>query len=186
MIKHEDVSGQHGVLNDPKGLLSSASARVDMCFYLGFIDDVTRRNAKSIAKVRNAFAHSHKPIDFTNDEVQYDMRDLCALIADPDDVAVFAGMLGGLSTSIRPIKPLDPKIAEQLLSNPRHKFVFGAFWTLLVFHQAIYAAKNMEQMFEEAIYRTKHAVTWPSNSSFLYLKKDQGKLIFDSVVLLET
>src|SRR5712692_9433444 len=57
------------LLNNPYGTLSSFSARADLCYCLGLITREIYDNAKNVATIRNRFAHSHVPIDFTDSEV---------------------------------------------------------------------------------------------------------------------
>jgi hypothetical protein len=193
MVDAPEVNGPNGVLNDHNGILSAASARIDMCFCLGMIDQITRRNAKGIAKIRNTFAHSHRPIDFADAEVLQECRNLHAQLSDPDDVRVFAGLFGGLSIPTRPIKPLDLAVAKQILSKPRHRFVFAACWTLLVLYHAMRLGKDHgsirkgnERIHDELMAGKTGPTPLPSADSFLILEKEGGKLLFDTIVLLDT
>jgi hypothetical protein len=44
MIDDEKANGENGLLNDPRGMLSSAGARTDMAYCLGLIDRTTYNN----------------------------------------------------------------------------------------------------------------------------------------------
>src|SRR5262249_50219611 len=100
MINDPAANGPNGVLNDPKGILSTASARSEMCYCLGLIDKVTHKNAKNIAFIRNQFAHSHVPKDF-NDEV---IKHYCGLLSV---------WLGDLTST--PPGPLDKDRQDKIL-----------------------------------------------------------------------
>lgn len=107
-----------GLLNSPTGILSTTGGRADMCYSLGLIDEETYKNAKQIAKIRNQFAHSHKPVDFGDAEV----KQLCdgltpPRLVDKDD------------------KEVDAQAAKKLLGLPRQRFVMsvaGTFVTLSI------------------------------------------------------
>ncbi len=206
------VNGPNGILNGPTGILSSASGRADLCFCLGLIDEIVHKNLKSIAKVRNWFAHSPTPIDFTDVHVKSECEKLHFLIGDPTDVGVFAGQLGIMAQSFRPVKPLDKKTTDRIVSRTRHRLVFGTCWTLLVLFHSIYAArgieeaiddsvhgpkrieeafkdsigkgKTSEQSLKDAVYRKRRPNVFESTRSFLVTHNKNGKLFFDTVVLL--
>src|SRR6202008_1198062 len=44
-------------------------SKIDICYLLGFISLGTHRDLHLIRKIRNDFAHSASPIDFTNDAI---------------------------------------------------------------------------------------------------------------------
>lgn len=185
MVDAPEANGPNGILNDHKGILGTASARIEMCFCLGLIDRATRKNAKTIAQIRNMFAHSHVPVGFSNAPVRRECENLQAQLSDPEDAKVFAGMVGGLSIPVRPIKPLDPATARQILSNPRRRFVFAACWTFLVLHQAWCWAKGHEQIHRERMTGKKGPAPLPSENTFLHLRQERNALAFDTVVLLD-
>lgn len=48
-----------------EGPLGTFSARIELAFLFGFIDELTRSQLDDIREMRNACAHSHRPIDFS-------------------------------------------------------------------------------------------------------------------------
>jgi DNA-binding MltR family transcriptional regulator len=213
MIDDAAVSGSTGILNGPMAALSTASARTDLCFCLGLIDRVTYTNAKIIAKVRNQFAHSTTPLDFNDDHVQDECSKLHVMLGDPSDVGVYAGQLGALAQSFKPIKPLDQKTTERLLAVARRRLVLGTCWTLVVLQQAVYAAKTVQEAMDDTFYRPENVqkrfeaatkkgknvteamndavrrhrrpVVFESTRSFLVIHMSDGKLFFNTVALEE-
>ena len=65
-----DCEKTNDLLNNPEGILSTASSRSAMCFCLGLIPESVYKNAKKIFDVRNRFAHSHTVIDFDDDAIR--------------------------------------------------------------------------------------------------------------------
>ncbi len=63
---HENESASF--LLKEKGL-ESASSRAYACHALGLIEKEVRESALAIGRIRNKFAHSHCPLDFSNNEV---------------------------------------------------------------------------------------------------------------------
>jgi len=51
------------------GPLGTFSSKIDMAFMLGLISDNTKRDLHLLRKIRNEFAHSAKPLEFTNSAI---------------------------------------------------------------------------------------------------------------------
>jgi len=68
MIPLDSKSKYNAVFGHP-GPLSSFSSKIVLAHALGLIDNNIRRNADYIREIRNAFAHSIKPIRFATPEV---------------------------------------------------------------------------------------------------------------------
>ncbi len=143
MVDDDLAKGENGVLNSPTGILSTASARADICFCLALIDKRTHKNAKTIAKVRNRFAHSHLPIDFTDKVV----KPLC----DSLQLTIVDGRIPN-------VKPLGEEAAKKYLSQPRIKFVFSAYATYVGIVQAIFNERIETEKGETTYRRRKSPV----------------------------
>jgi DNA-binding MltR family transcriptional regulator len=122
LIKEET---SEGLLNDPFGILGSASARANMCYCLGLIDEGTHENAKKIAKIRNLFAHSHVPIDFGQDDV----TKLCKELKPP------------VLVDPQKNKVLNQHESAKLLSTARQTFVASSIGTFLAIEAAAWNRK---------------------------------------------
>jgi len=53
--------------------------RAALAYCLGLVFKTTYNNLRHLAEIRNLFAHSHKPIDFENREVQENCAELKTL-----------------------------------------------------------------------------------------------------------
>jgi hypothetical protein len=170
MINDPAANGPNGVLNDPKGILSAAGPRADMCYCLGLIDKTTHNNAKQIASVRNRFAHSHVPIAFNDEEIKSMCEPLVAWLGD--------------STTGSP-RPLDRKTSEKILSDPRRKFVLATCWTLLEIQKATFTdIINNES--GDRIVRIREKPTYAGARALLNVEKNKdNKLVFRSHILLD-
>lgn len=71
LLEHVLIKGDttHNLLNNARAPLSTYSARNELCYCMGLISRVVFNNVKTIGDVRNAFAHSHVPIDFDEPNV---------------------------------------------------------------------------------------------------------------------
>lgn len=63
-------------LLEPNGALGAFGARIDLCFALGSFSETTHRDLKTIAKIRNLFAHHHLTLTFADAGVQAECRRL--------------------------------------------------------------------------------------------------------------
>jgi DNA-binding MltR family transcriptional regulator len=52
------------------GALSTAAARTDIAYSLGWIGAKTHRDLVSLRKIRNEFAHAHEPVKFTDTAIE--------------------------------------------------------------------------------------------------------------------
>lgn len=111
LLENVMIPGQvsDGLLNNPLGILSTASGRADMCYCLGLVDKKTYENAKQVAKIRNLFAHGHDAIGFDNKEV----KRLCDSLVAPALVD-------------RHDQPIDAESSKKILAIPRQKLVATA------------------------------------------------------------
>ena len=57
------------MLDENTGRLGQLSSRLEMAYCLGLISKTMLQNVTTIGRVRNTFAHSHKPIDFDDPQV---------------------------------------------------------------------------------------------------------------------
>ena len=179
MIDDPKANGPNGLLNDPKGILSTASARADMCFCLGFIGATTHNNAKGIAGIRNLFAHSHVPLDFDNEHIRAACNELHVALADPGSARRTPGnALGVLSGQHRPLPSLDRETTERVLSFPRQRFVLATCWTLFGLRYATVTDSGQTPI------RVRKRPVPPSGEWLLKTHTADGELLFETVVLL--
>ena len=96
-------------LTNPQGILASFGSCTDMAYCLGLISKGMHKNLKTIAKIRNRFAHSHLHIGFGDPEV----AKLCNILTLPK-----------IAHQVN-VDPDDPRWAENILStNPLSRFTF--------------------------------------------------------------
>jgi hypothetical protein len=171
MIDDVKSHGEKGLLNDPNGILSTAGARADLSYCLGLIDSSTHKNAKTIARIRNAFAHSHAPseVSFINPQIEEECKTLHVLLGD-------AG-----SPSASPLNDRDSKLLQ---SAPRRKFVLATCWTFLVIQLATFT-EYFEDSAGETRSRLRKHPTHRTGVPVLAIKRENGKLLLHTNVLLD-
>lgn len=158
-------------MNSPYGVLSTASARSDLCFCLGLIDEKTHKNAKIIAKVRNDFAHSPVPIGFGQ------VSEKCAEL----HLLLVHRRQNGL------MRPLDAATTERILSNPRYRFVLATCWTLAALGFATYNQTCIDREGKRHN-RFREKPSSPAaapGSAGLAIDDKEGGLYFNAVVLFD-
>lgn len=64
--------------------LAAFSARIKMAFYLGKISKIERRDLDLIRKIRNEFAHNADAIDFEEEKIKNQCRELSFTYHDKD------------------------------------------------------------------------------------------------------
>lgn len=81
------------ILTPGRGILGSFKARVDLAYCLKIISKEDKKDLDIIGNIRNSFAHLHLAFDFTDKEVETELRNLNAwkiqsdfseINADPD------------------------------------------------------------------------------------------------------
>ena len=75
------------MLEDSNGALARLSSRIDCAYLVGLIGPVARREMHLVRKIRNDFAHSYKPLDFSDTNIANRCRELRAHALIPDDSA---------------------------------------------------------------------------------------------------
>ena len=118
---HEEVECLLGQF----GPLAAHGARCQLAYCLGLITRDQRDDLKTVAKVRNAFAHDFNQTTFDVSPV----RDLCSSLKSPGQLAAMPNQLFFGDTAER----LNEYVRE-ITSTPREKFrmsVIGLFGSLL-------------------------------------------------------
>ena len=87
------------LLDPGSGTLGTFSARADLCYCLDLISKELYQNLRTVAEIRNRFAHSHFFLSFEDSEV----AELCNNLAFPKAWAIFTETVTGES-----YKPEDP------------------------------------------------------------------------------
>jgi DNA-binding MltR family transcriptional regulator len=64
----DDKKVKHDIFSH-NGPLGTFSSKIDMAFMLGLISNNTKRDLHLLRKIRNEFAHSAKPLEFTNSAI---------------------------------------------------------------------------------------------------------------------
>jgi len=124
-----DDDASRNLLNGPKEILSTYAARADLCFCLGLIPSLVHRNAKTIGKIRNTFAHSHEAIDFSDGGVDR----LCGQL----DLTPMVGVKGPFDWEAYSREQMSPEENEhERESLATNKFILAVTAT----HMAIVAA----------------------------------------------
>jgi DNA-binding MltR family transcriptional regulator len=111
-----------------KGVLGTAAARANISYCLGLIDETTWENAKTIAEVRNQFAHSHTPVGFADPQI----RELCNRLVEPPLIH-------------KDGTPVDAKTSKGILEKPRQKFVTAAQATFVSILVEAWASSRQER-----------------------------------------
>jgi DNA-binding MltR family transcriptional regulator len=83
----DDAKTAEEVLNEATGPLSTFSSRINLAYLLGLISPATRRELHIIRKIRNDFAHHHRPITFSTDSVASRCLELHAHVILPGKTA---------------------------------------------------------------------------------------------------
>jgi DNA-binding MltR family transcriptional regulator len=81
----DDPGACESVLEDPNGALGKLSSRIDCAYLLGLIGPIARREMHLVRKIRNEFAHSYKPLTFSDQNIANRCRELRAHVLIPDD-----------------------------------------------------------------------------------------------------
>ncbi len=118
---HDDVEGLLG----PNGALGASGARCQLAYCLGLITLDQRDDIKTIAKIRNKFAHDFNITAFDLSPI----RDYCASLKNP---AQFAAMPAQLFS--RHVANQMAEYVREITSSPREQFrmsVIGLFGSLL-------------------------------------------------------
>jgi DNA-binding MltR family transcriptional regulator len=89
-----DTEESKSLLDVSTGILGPFVARANMAYCLGLISKPVLENLKRLAKIRNEFAHSYRPVDFTTAPVP----DLCRTLTTPiivwEDFLPLKGLIG--------------------------------------------------------------------------------------------
>jgi DNA-binding MltR family transcriptional regulator len=109
----------------PDGPLGSNGSRYQLCYCLGLITREQRDDLKIVAKIRNAFAHNFKSLDFEADPI----RGYCASLKQPEVLAAMPAQLFPTAAAER-----AKAYVEAITTTPREKYrmsVFSLFGSLL-------------------------------------------------------
>ncbi|HJU05299.1 MAG TPA: MltR family transcriptional regulator, partial [Nitrospiraceae bacterium] len=120
-----DDQGEADRLLRPEGALGANGSRCQLAYCLGLITRDQRDDLKTIARIRNEFAHDFRRSSFNDDRV----RDLCSKLKSPSELAAMPGQLFSGETA----KQLK-KYVEGITATPREKFrmsVIGLVGALL-------------------------------------------------------
>ncbi len=104
------------LFDEANGVLGTYSSRAKLAYCLGLIPDALFQNIKQIAKIRNAFAHSHIALDFDNPEV----AQLCRKLTVP--VVAETVVIGH--------PPHLPAFFQALTATPRGRFTLASINTV--------------------------------------------------------
>jgi hypothetical protein len=126
-----------GALSE-NGFLGEFSRCTDLAYCLGLISKGALENLKLIGKIRNIFAHSHRPLDFETKEV----KEMCMKLTFPNVVQ---------AVSIGPEKPTPLEIIG---AAPRPRFTMVS---VLLFQKLMSIADTVQQ-------RQRSADSWVSPS----------------------
>jgi hypothetical protein len=75
------------MLEESNGALAKLSSRIDSAYLVGLIGPVARREMHLVRKIRNEFAHSYKPLTFSDANIANRCRELRAHALIPGDSA---------------------------------------------------------------------------------------------------
>jgi DNA-binding MltR family transcriptional regulator len=112
----DDAKACDAVLEDHNGTLGTFSSRIKFAYLLGLIGPIARRELSLVRKIRNEFAHDHKPLDFTAEHIANRCRELRVhtLIPDGRPRANFTravmGLLAVIHKSTLRTKHVEPEI----------------------------------------------------------------------------
>jgi DNA-binding MltR family transcriptional regulator len=65
--------------------IGTFSSRIDLCFLLGLISPLSRRDFHLVRKIRNVFGHTHLPIGFDDQSIANRCRELTHHLRDSSD-----------------------------------------------------------------------------------------------------
>jgi len=63
-------------LTERNGPLASFAGKIDLAYAMGIYDETTKSNLNSIREIRNVFAHAKKPLDFDDELILSELRNL--------------------------------------------------------------------------------------------------------------
>jgi DNA-binding MltR family transcriptional regulator len=109
----------------PSGALGANGARCQLAYCLGLITVDQRDDIKTIAKIRNKFAHEYSIKEFNMEPV----RDYCAALKDPIAFATMPKQLFGDTDAARATEYI-----KSITATPREKFrttVIGLLGSLI-------------------------------------------------------
>jgi hypothetical protein len=97
--------------------LSAFSSRIDICYLLGLIGPLARKDFHLVRKIRNDFAHVASDISFDTESIAQRCREFYSLSperhSDPDPKGKFIGVCHGLLAIIHGEKLLATKISKR-------------------------------------------------------------------------
>lgn len=118
LLEQHFIKGKTAIrLLDPRGgPIGNFSVRADLCYCLELIPKDLYQNLKTVAEIRNRFAHSHLSISFGNSEVTR----ICEKLSFPK-VAQAKRIEGDTGATYNVKDPF-----EQRYKEPRAKFTINA------------------------------------------------------------
>jgi hypothetical protein len=99
------------LFNDANGPLAHFSAKIDMGFALGLYHDVIRVDMHTIRRIRNCFAHSAPPLDFSDRKIAKlcsELRTAKIELTDPRKRYLY--VCSGLSAGLAVIRDLPMQV----------------------------------------------------------------------------